>query len=384
LRLLPLLLIAFPCALAAQAEPSPSIDPRKHWMDELYPYAWYSSIDGFWFAGHYGWVSPIGYVERPEPYFGRLAFDAGASTEGSYTLLANAQLPAYWDGWRLGVALFAIRSNRLGYYGQGNGTSFDKDSTQGRSHFYQVSRTTRSARVTVQRRITGPLRLLVGGTLEHTDFRELPGGSVFQRDLASGVVTPDEVPFNDAVVRAGLVLDWRDLEPDPHRGIFGEVLVASGHGYTRTTASLRGYVHPFNRLVVAGRIAGESMTGSPPISAQFTIESSEGPYNAMGGYRSLRGYHDGRFLGPGKLMGGVEARYGLLWSPRVLELKLLAFYDAGRVFGPGESVRLTREGLHYAVGGGVGLALMRNSVFTFVVGNGTEGTEILFATQWSY
>ena len=375
-----LLLIAYPCALLAQAEPT----PPKVWIDQLYPYFSYNSIDGFWLGGHYGWVSPIGFVERPEPYFGRIGLDASASTEGSYTFIANAQMPAYWDGWRFGLALFAVRSNRLGYYGQGNGTAFDNDSTVGRSHFYQVSRTTRSLRATIQRRIAGPLRALVGGTWEYTDFRELPGGSVFQHDLASGTITPDEVPFNDIVGRAGLVFDTRDLEPDPHRGVFGELLVASGRGYTRTTASFRGYVHPFNRLVIAGRIAGESMSGSPPISAQFTIESSEGPFNAMGGYRSLRGYHDGRFLGPGKLMGGVEARYGVMWAPRVMELKLLAFYDAGRVFGPGESVRLTREGLHSAWGGGFGAALMRNTVVTFVVGKGTESTEFMFQKQWSY
>ena len=163
-----------------------------------------------------------------------------------------------------------------------------------------------------------------------------------------------------------------------------EALYASGNGYTRTTASLRGYAHPLRRLVLAGRIAGESMSGSPPISAQFTFESSERPFNAMGGYRSLRGYHDGRYLGPGKLLGGVEARYGVLWSPRVLEVKLLAFYDVGRVFAPDESVRLTTEGLHSAWGGGVGLAMLRNTVFTFAVGKGAEGTEVTFAGSWSY
>jgi outer membrane protein assembly factor BamA len=378
-------LLARPCSVAAQAEPNPLYpESRKIWVDHLYPYAWYNPIDGFWAAGHYDWSSPLGFVERPEPFFGRVALDAGVSTEGSYSVILNAQLPAYWNGWRFGAALFAIRSNRLGYYGQGNNTPFDKDSTTGRSHFYQVSRTIRSARATVQRRIAGPLRVLVGGNLDHTDFRELPGDGVFHRDVANGTISPDEVPFSDAVVRAGLVFDWRDLEMDPHRGIFAEALFASGTGYTRRTVSLRGYVHPLNRLILAGRIAGESMSGSPPIAAQFTIESSEGPFNAMGGYRSLRGYHDGRFLGPGKLMGGVEARYGVMWAPRVLEVKLLAFYDAGRVFGPGESVRLTREGLHSALGGGVAMALMRNNVVTFVVGKSTEGTEVMFQTTWSY
>jgi hypothetical protein len=73
-----------------------------------------------------------------------------------------------------------------------------------------------------------------------------------------------------------------------------------------------------------------------------------------------------------------------MWAPRLLEVKLLGFYDAGRVFGPGESVRLTGDGLHDAWGGGVGLALMRNTVVTFVLGKGAEGTEFMFATQWSY
>ena len=121
-----------------------------------------------------------------------------------------------------------------------------------------------------------------------------------------------------------------------------------------------------------------------PLAAQLTMETSEGPVVALGGHRSLRGYHDGRFVGPGKLVGGVEARYGLLWAPRLLELKLFAFYDAGRVFSAGESVRLTRRGLHAALGGGVALSLMRNTLLTFEVGKGTESAQLAFATTWSY
>ena len=58
--------------------------------------------------------------------------DAAASTEGSYSILLNGQAPAYWEGWRFDVTLYALRANRLGYYGEGNTTTFDKDSTAGR------------------------------------------------------------------------------------------------------------------------------------------------------------------------------------------------------------------------------------------------------------
>ncbi len=377
-----LVALAVASPLAAQTEPA-----AKHtWVDHLYPLIYYSTVDGFWLAGHYDWSSPIGFSERPEPTFARVALDAGASTQGSYAFSLDAQAPAYWDGWRLGLTLSLTRANRLGYFGQGNGTTYDRDSTTGPGHsyFYRVSRRTHGARLTVQRRIVGPLRVLVGGSLEHTDFRELPGESVFQRDRIAGVIGPDDLPFNDAVGRAGVVFDSRDLEVDPHRGVFAEALVSRGHGYTRTTGALRGYAHPLERLIVTGRIAAEKMTGNPPIGAQLTMETSEGPVVALGGYRSLRGYYDGRFVGPGKLIGGLEARYGVMWAPRLLEVKLFAFYDAGRVFGPGESVRLTRQGLHSAVGGGVAVAMLRNTLLTVFGGKGTEGAQFSFAATWSY
>lgn len=371
--------------LAAQAEPGGEGDPRKNWVDHLYPFFYYSSIDGFWFAGHYDWSSPMGFVDRPEPNFGRIALDIGASTQGSYAFVLDGQAPAYWDGWRLGLTLNLTRANRLGYYGQGNGTRYDSDSiSAGRSYFYRVSRSTLAARATVQRKIVGRLRALAGGTLERVDFRALPGASVFQQDLLAGRVRPEDDPFRDAVGRVGLVFDSRDLEVDPHRGLFAEALVGRGKGYTRTTAAVRVYVHPLSRLVVAARVAGERMTGTPPLSAQLTMESSEGPFVALGGVRSLRGYHDGRFVGPGKLLGGVEARYGLIWAPRLLEVKLYAFYDAGRVFSAGEDVRLTRKGLHAALGGGVAISMMRNTLVTFFGGKGTEGAQVTFATSWSY
>jgi outer membrane protein assembly factor BamA len=347
-------------------------------VDHLYPFFFYSSIDGVWLGGHYDWSSPMGFADRPEPSFGRIALDVGASTQGSHALVLDAQAPAYWEGWRVGLTLSLTRANRLGYYGQGNNTVYDRDSSDGpgRSYFYRVSRSNRSARFTVQRKIAGPVRALVGGSLEHTAFRVLPGTNLYQRDSTG--------PFNDRVARAGIVFDMRDLEADPHRGVFAEFLVGSGRGYTRTSGSLHIYAHPLNRLILAGRVGAEHITGTAPLAVQQTMETSDGPIVALGGARSLRGYYDARFVGPGKILGGIEARYGLLWSPRLMEVKLFAFYDAGRVFGPGEDVRLTRRGLHSAIGGGVALALLRNTLVLLEAGKGTEPAQVTFATTWSF
>src|SRR5213076_3290238 len=50
-------------------------------------------------------------------------------------------------------------------------------------------------------------RALAGAAVERSDFRALPGPSVFRTDLASGTVDPATVPFTDKIIRAGFVLD---------------------------------------------------------------------------------------------------------------------------------------------------------------------------------
>ena len=367
------------------AAAAPGLAAQRYWRSTLYPNLSHSPGDGLWIGLHYGRYSPVGSVERPEPNFASINLDAGASTQGSYALVVEAQAPAWWAGWRAGLSFGAVRVNRLGYYGLGNDTQYSRDSlTTAGSYFYKVSRTTQFARATVQRRVIGPLRILAGAAIDHSDFRALPGRSVFRDDLAAGVVDTGTIPFTDKVLRAGIVLDTRDNEMDPHRGVAAEALFASGTGYTRTTTSARVYVHPFRRLVLAGRLAAEGTGGSPPLAAMELMETSERPFVAVGGYNSLRSYYNGRFTGPGKLIGGLEARYGVLLVPSVVELKLVAFYDAGRVFGPGEGVRLTSAGLHRAGGAELAARLLRNSLLVLGYGHGSDGGRFLLGTSWSY
>ena len=334
---------------------------------------------------HVGRYSPLGFVERPEASRASLSLDAGASTAGSYAVVLDAQAPAWWEGWRARGTLGATRDNRLGYYGLGNDTRYSPDSvTLLGAYYYRMSRTRLTARATIERRVVGPLRLLVGGDLARTDFRALPGPSVFRADLAAGRVDSGTVPFTDHVVRAGLVFDTRESEVDPHTGVMVEVLFARGSGYTRTTGHGRVQVRPFRRLVLAGRLAAEGMGGNPPLAVQRDMESSELPFLAVGGYRSLRGYYDGRFTGRGKLLGGLEARYALVAVGDAVELKLVGFYDAGRVFGSGEAVRLTTAGRHESGGAELALRLLRNSLTVVGYGRGSEGGQFLFGTSWSY
>jgi outer membrane protein assembly factor BamA len=372
-------------ALALVAAGAPALSAQRFWRDNLYPYVYYTTTDGLWGALHYGRYSPVGAVERPEPNLASISLDAGASTQGSYAFIADAQAPAWWEGWRAALTLTMARHSRLGYYGLGNDTRYSADSaTALGSDFYRVSRTHTLLRATVQRRVAGPVRVVLGATLEHVDFRPMSGESVFRRDLAAGTLDRGTIPLDDKVVRAGVVVDTRDHEIDPRAGLFVEALFASGTGYTRTTANARVQVHPLDKLVLVGRLAAEGAGGEPPLAAQQKLESSERPFVAVGGYRSLRGYYDGRFTGPGKLLGGVEARYTVFRARSLVELKLVAFFDAGRVFGPGEAVRLTTTGLHTSAGGELAARFLRNSLLVVGYGRGSEGGQLLFGTTWSY
>jgi hypothetical protein len=364
---------------------APAVAAQRYWRANFYPYLSYSTTGWLWGAVHYGRYSPLGFIERPEPSRAALSFDVGAGTTGSWAVVADAQAPAWWQGWRVRGTLAALRDNRLGYYGLGNDTRYSPDSVSlAGAYFYRLSRTRLAGRATVQRRLVGRLRLLVGGAVTRTDFRALPGPSVFRNDLTAGRVDSSSVPFTDKVVRAGVVWDTRESELDPHTGLEIEALFASGTGYTRTTGHARVQVHPLRRLVVAGRLAAEGMGGNPPLAVQQEMETSELPFVAVGGYRSLRGFYDGRFTGPGKLLGGLEARYAVIAVGDAVELKLVAFYDAGRVFGPGEPVRLTTTDLHESGGGEVALRLLRNSLIVAGYGRGREGGRFVFGTSWSY
>src|SRR2546428_8760980 len=103
------------------------------------------------------------------------------------------------------------------------------------------------------------------------------------------------------------------------------------------------------------------------------MESSARPFVAVFGYFSLRAYYNGRFTGPGKLIGGLEARYALISVPSVVEVKLVGFYDAGRVFERGEAVRLTTTGLHGSGGAGRALRLLPTSLLGIGFGHASDG-----------
>jgi hypothetical protein len=83
------------------------------------------------------------------------------------------------------------------------------------------------------------------------------------------------------------------------------------------------------------------------------------------------------------LLGGIEVRYALIYFPTVLEVKLVGFYDTGRVFGS-NAFQLTTRDLHSSAGGELMIRFGRNGVLVAGAGFGSDGHQFLFGSSWSY
>ena len=57
------------------------------WTNTLYPLAYYTSVDGFWVAGHFAEYTSLGFAPGPQPNAAAVSVDGAMSTKGSYHVL---------------------------------------------------------------------------------------------------------------------------------------------------------------------------------------------------------------------------------------------------------------------------------------------------------
>src|SRR5579864_3188260 len=105
------------CAGALALAGVAPVSGQRVWTNTLYPLVYYTSVDGFWLAGHFAEYSSLGFKRGPEANAAAVSVDAGTSTKGSYHLVVDAEAPALVGGWRVGLVLSATRDNRLGFFG---------------------------------------------------------------------------------------------------------------------------------------------------------------------------------------------------------------------------------------------------------------------------
>lgn len=390
-----LLPIAYAQALTAQVpEPKPESEPAPateaaprddgrdaRWRTSYFPYLSGAPNDGPMLSARLRYWQPAPYEAR-NTYNGAFDAAAGIAPRGSRYVAAAFRAPQLWDGWRLSVIAMAARQARYGYYGLGNETAYDKDAvTDATPYLYRMRRTRYRAGVEVTRQIRGPLQVALLTEVEQARFTSLPGPSIFAAEVPSG-----ELRQTDFAGRLALVYDTRDNEFDTHQGLLleaGTQVGSGGDGYTRQYAILRGYLTVREGTVVAVRLAGSGMGGTPSLDARFTLPGWENQVPVLGGEYSNRGLDTGRLTGKGTLFGNLEVRHDLLPFGDLGAITLLAFVDAGRVFER-ESFKLTTDGMKVSGGGGVALRILRSTIFTFNLAGGPEGANISVGSGWTF
>jgi outer membrane protein assembly factor BamA len=358
-----------------------SVSGDVPWRLSYYPYFTGGGGEGILLAARVRFWQPAEFEDRVTAR-GSISLDVGANFQSSRFALLRFRAPLLKHNWRGVVTLGASRQGRFGFYGLGNETTFDKaNENESQPDFYRVARTRYALGVEVTRHLIGPLHaaLLVG--VERTFFDALADHPTVFGNTFGPTVRDD-----DAFGRLALVVDTRDNEYNPGRGLLfdaGFQLGSSGDGYERGYASVTGYLPLAGATLLAAHVAGSGMSRDAPLKARSELPLWESPLTVYGGIHTNRAYINGRFTGRGTLFGQLELRKDVFSIGDIGYVTLLGFVETGRVFEE-ENFQLTLDGLH--TGGGLGLAmrLLRTTAFTLNAGYGGEGVKVTLGSGFTF
>ncbi len=356
-----------------------AVEPGPPWHTSYFPYLTGTGGDFMVAARVRRWL-PAAFEDRLT-YRSAIGVDAGVGVHGSWFATATWDSPLLMPNLRTLLTATASRLTRFGFYGLGNNTEYDKslqDTTQ--PNLFRVERTTYEIHGEVTRRIIGPLALAGRVGAESVRFEALDGRSTFA-DSYGPTLSQDDVNG-----RIALLYDTRNNEYNTTTGVLLETgfeVGSGGAGYTRKYVMLDGYVPLRGSTVLAARLGGADIHGTPTLNARFELPTWNTPLSVYGGYTSNRGYTGGRFVGRGVILGSLELRQEFLPLGEIAAATLIAFVDAGRVF---ENQAFTVDGRALHVAGGIGVAarLLRSTIFTVNIARGGEGWRISAGSGWAF
>lgn len=374
--------LSVPLAAQTPAAPAPAADTVWHypWLLSYFPFL----------SGGIG-NGPVASVRiryfQPSPdhprvaYRAALTFDAGLGLHGSRYATARFDAPLLTPRFRVAVLATATRDTRARFFGVGNDRVFEHAlETDSQPYYYRATQNHYLATADLSYRVTGPALVSVLGGLQRDEFGALPGPSVFASDYGGSVRQ------GDFFGRVAAVLDTRNTEYDPSRGVLLEAGLeggTGGGGYHRWYGLGRGYLGVTSTTTVAAQLGASNLDGDPPLAARYFLPTWERTLAVYGGSRTNRALETSRYVGTGLLFGSAEVRQLVANIRHAAFISVVTFVDAGRVF-ENESFRITARDLH--VGGGAGLAvrLLRGTTF---VGNGAfgpDGFKLSVSGGWAF
>lgn len=225
---------------------------------------------------------------------------------------------------------------------------------------------------------------------------DVPG--LYENYIADGYIPADQATggFTN-LIKAGLVADTRDNEPNPNKGIWTEMCLVTAPGfvgnenpYTAFVLTHRQYFTIFpNRLTFAYRLNYQTtLSGSAPWYMLTFKPDTFVSWDGLGGSKTLRGIMRNRVVGEGAVLGNFELRWKFAnfnIGSRELYLALSPFMDAAKITKAYESqpnISGDTDGIHLTYGAGLHIALNQNFIVAVDYGfaadkrDGTSGLYI--------
>lgn len=224
---------------------------------------------------------------------------------------------------------------------------------------------------------------------------------LYQKYVDWGLITEAEKDGgNLGVLKTGLVYDTRDNEPNPMKGMWSEVILATSPGFLGNTTGFSKLVLIHrqyftlvkDRLSLACRLGYQgTLTGKTPFFMQsymFNSFPKTTTVDGLGGGKSLRGIRMNRIVGDAIAYGNLEFRWkalkGYFWNQNFY-IALSGFADFGRVVKKHEVdlsqipdtersfyISTDQETFHPSLGGGVHIAMNQNFVIAIDYGKALD------------
>ncbi len=347
---------------------------------------------------------------------------------------------------RLTAEVSYMTEKALNFYGfNGNKVYYNPD-FEDDSHpdyvsrmFYRLERKSLRLKSDFQGNIIGKkLRWLAGiefhgtkiGTVDieklnkgKSDDEKLPDvETLYDHYVDWGVIKESEATGGDnAMLKLGLIYDTRDIEANPSKGMWDEVVLLTSpkfFGFDKFTISAlmvhRQYFTIFpNTLTFAYRLAYKTkLTGEVPFYLLPYMTDSKNIIDAFGGAKTIRGILRDRLVADGVAFGNFEFRWKVLKTTLFKQnfyIALSSFLDAGRVvdpytinfenvpnevsingktYNPNKWLNYDDETFHIGYGGGLHFALNENFIVAVDYGMSArkeDGTSGLYITlNWLF
>ena len=372
------------------------VTAQEPWASSYFPYLWGNPTDGVMGVLRWQRVQNAPYylarsdadVINPLTFRGAVSAEVGAGTLGSRFARVEARLPGLWPGWRVQGLVAAERQGRFGFYGVGSDLDLT-DSDHPNANIYRAHRSRVLARVEVTRTLVGPLKLSLGAFFDYTRFSRLPDSTLF------GTRFGQSVRRSNLVIRPALVVDTRDREFTPSRGVLLEVgagfgtaaesslgAKADGSFHPLFYAQAKGYASIREGTVLAARGLVRLLGDDAPLSARSMVLGWEREFG-VGGADGHRSFPAGALAASEVELVSGEIRHDLLNAGDFGSVSLVGFVDFARLHDA-RSLQLVKATTEFGGGGGVSLRILRSAIVSLGFAGGSHGFNFTMGTGWSF